>query len=212
MTFLRGKFLVLGALLTTLLTSCGKSSDENENGTQWGGIEYTYLDHGDLKVKNNTLQGTGTVLFKQPIAGGVDGGHHLNLNFTLSPDSTLIVNTYADNQLKDGVELIFSVSAAGKLSVKMKKGETATDVSGSFLEVDVTKPISLSIDVHNNEDPAHVLVWNGNETDFSEAKALLNSEEEGHAVPGKGKGNYWGLTLHKAEVAKADISEEKFKE
>lgn len=212
MTFLRGKISILTAAMVVALIGCGKSSDNDENGTQWGGIEYTYLDQGDLKVENNTLQGTGTILFKQPLNGGTDSGHHLNLDFTLSPDSTLIVNTYADNQLKDGIQLVFSVSSAGKLSVLLKHGETATDVSGSFMEVDVTKPVSLSIDVHNDEDPAHVLVWNGDETEFKEETALLNSEEEDHNVPGKGKDSYWGLTLHKAQVSKTELSDAKFEE
>lgn len=212
MTFLRGKFLVLGLFMASVLTGCGSDSDDDENGTQWGGIEYTYLDQGDLKIENNTLQGTGTILFKQPLSGGVDSGHHLNLDFTLSPDSSLIVSTYADNQLKDGIQLVFRVSAEGKLSVLLKHGETATDVSGSFMEVDVTKPVSLSIDVHNDEDPAHVLVWNGNETEFKEDTALLNSEEDGNNVPGKGKDSYWGLTLNKAQVSKTELSDAKFEE
>lgn len=210
MTFLRSA--LLSAVAAVVLTGCGKDSDNNENGTQWGGIEYTYLDQGDLKVENDTLQGTGTILFKQPLSGGNDSGHNLNLNFSLSPDSSLIVNTYANNQLQEGIQLVFSVSADGKLSVLLKHGDSATDVSGSFMEVDVTKPVSLSIDVHNNEDPTHILVWNGDETDFSEEKALLNSEEEGNDVPGKGKDAFWGLTLHKAQVSKTELSDAKFGE
>lgn len=81
---------------------------------------------------------------------------------------------------------------------------------GKVLEgVDAAGAITIGVDVHNDESPAHVLVWSG--SDFAEDAAAFNSEGDG-AAPGQGSATFWGLKLAKANVTAATIGDAKFSE
>jgi hypothetical protein len=67
----------------------------------------------------------------------------------------------------------------------------------------------IGLDVHNSEAPAHILVWEGLEIDFSEDNALLNKEET-QGSSGNGTGLRRRFVLSGATLFKAEATEAKF--
>ena len=119
------------------------------------------------------------------------------------------MTTNADSELKNGISVFFSRSGT-TLTVKLKNDSQEVHISSKFTSVNASEALSFQIDVHNSENPTHVLVWTGVST-FSEENALFNSEEHGNA-PGQGTGNLRGLGLTKATVTSASIGDAKFEE
>ena len=64
----------------------------------------------------------------------------------------------------------------------------------------MSQQIALNFDVHNDETPAHVLVWKNSDT-----TDLLIDTEEGTAAAGNGQDNLWGLILNAAKITRAEV-------
>ena len=98
------------------------------------------------------------------------------------------------------------------LKGNVRKGgdsSTVVDFSTELSNINAARVLNLQIDVHNSESPAHILVWDGLESSFTEDNALLNTEEL-DAAPGNGLGQRRGFVLKNATLLKAVASEEKF--
>lgn len=161
-----------------------------------------------LRLQPNRIAGSGSLVFKDSLERlGTDSSHALS--FFLQDGGSLTFAAYAGSDLSAALE--FQFARTGKaLSVKVSKaGSNARDVTNAFTSFDASRVVDLQIDVHNSENPAHLLIWNGVERDFSEDTALVNSEE-GDASPGAGEGMMRGFVLDKAVLFKAGASEVKF--
>ena len=87
----------------------------------------------------------------------------------------------------------------------------STDVSTSFSGRSATA-LSYRVEVHNDETPAHILVWPGDATSFTEDTALLNSEDISSSH-GNGAGSFWSIKLENSSVTSSLTREdEKFSE
>ena len=120
------------------------------------------------------------------------------------------MRAFASKTIDEGVALTFS--RKGKvLSATLAASGKTVDVSKNFSALDASAEVSVLVDVHNGETPAHVLAWKGDTASPSEQNALFNSEKAGDGESaGNGKGTFWGLALSKAIVKNAAASDAKF--
>ena len=83
----------------------------------------------------------------------------------------------ADKKLNNGITLSF-IRKNNSIEVNTIKGSDKVQIAkDSFNSLDATKAISIAIDIHNDENPAHVLIWSGN-SHYTEENALYNSEKK----------------------------------
>jgi hypothetical protein len=200
----------LTALALFTAVGCKKDEDKTTELPQGSFAEQTYyvLEAGDLEGNGTQLQGSGALVFASPL-NAIQSQDNFALEFTLSEGGSLALVTHADGSLSDGLTVQFARAGTELISRLTADGAGTGDnvLSG----VDASGPISLAVDVHNNETPSHVLIWNAVNGSFAENEALYNSEDDADA-PGVGKGTLWGLVLRNAVVTKVERGEPKFTE
>jgi hypothetical protein len=140
---------------------------------------------------------------------GTDSGNSYAVTGVLGTNSSLALSSNATNKNVDGLNIIFR-NTSGKLVVTAELGTEIVDISSSFDGQDVNN-LNYFVDIHNDETPAHVLVWSATSSEITEESALFNSEEDGE-MPGNGKGSFWGIILDDARVSNAVVSEPRFEE
>lgn len=196
-------------MVTLGLQACDSDSEKSvEVGESVFGQTYLVNDAGDLDLSSGQIKGTGSLIFNQPL-GGVDAQKNFALSFRLEDGGQLGLISHANSELAGGVSVLLKrEGAALNVSLAAKDQESAAvPLNG----VDASALIQLRFDVHNNEDPAHILIWQEGASGYGEAEALLNSED-GPETPAKGSGNYWGLSLTKASVEAASVGKALFSE
>ena len=200
---------MLGFAILTLNACSGGETSGSGAGTaegQLGSTSYVVVDAGDLQRSATQIKGAGSIAFKDPI-GAIRARKSYTVSFALEDAGSLKLAVNADEQLTNGVGVLLSRSGSA-LSATLSFGG-ASAVAKTLAGVDASSSINLTIDIHNDESPAHILIWSG--SDFASAKALLDSERDG-ATPGQGRGNYWGLVLNKGTVTSSVLAAPKFTE
>ena len=200
----------LVSVASLALNACSEGgtigTDAGTSEGQLGGASYVVVDAGDLQRTVSQVKGSGSLAFKDPI-GAISSRKSYTLNFTLVDAGSLKLVVNADEKLSNGVSILLSRSASALSATLSFAGTSAA--AKTLAGVDAASAINLMIDIHNDESPAHILIWSG--SDFTQAKALLDSERDG-ATPGQGRGNYWGLVLNKATVTSGVLAAPKFTE
>ncbi len=198
------------SMLALLQVACSKD-DNKKTGLVEGslaGKAYYVVEAGDLQRTESAVSGTGSIVFNSPL-GSVTSKDNYALNFSVDDGGTLELVTHSDGNLSNGVSVILKRTGSSLSAMLKAKGEqsTAKELSG----VNAAEDLSLAIDVHNDETPAHILVWSTAGGEFGEDNALLNSEED-ETSPGNGSSTAWGLVLTKANVSSAILEDPKFVE
>jgi hypothetical protein len=191
----------------SLLSGCGSDSG---TASVLNGTEYIVVSAGDMTRTATTLSGSGSVVIKAPLSE-LASKNSYRLTFTLQDGGTVSLVTNSTTSLTGGVTLKFTRTGT-TLGATLLAGSGSTDVSGQFTGVDASSTLTYQVDVHNDESPSHILLWDSTVTSFTEAAARLNSEDAGLNTPGQGTGTYWGLVLSKATVTEAVLSAAKFVE
>ena len=173
---------------------------------QVNGNDLNLIDAGTLAFAGKDVRGTGTFVFQSPMK---HDDNSVSFSLSLEDQGSLLLTTNADRELKSGVSLKFARDKA-VLKTHLMVGDSQVDISGQFAAIDASQVMKLHIDIHNSEDPAHVVVWVG-DSKFSEHDAVFNSEEHA-ATPGKGSGKFWGLQLVNAQVLSPSSAEPKLSE
>jgi hypothetical protein len=207
----RAKNHCLLALTISVFSSCGsteKKANSEETSHEINKSKYLTVSSTDLSYEATSVKGSGSIVFENPLES-IKSGSHFDLESALEDGGSVTLIAFSSNKLENGVALSFSRSGE-KLSVKLEAEGKTEDLSTKFADQKASS-ISFAIDIHNDEAPAHVLIWPGAETGFGEDAALFNSED-GPAAPGNGTATFWGLTLSKATVTKAENSEPRFEE
>lgn len=196
-------------ILSTSLTAC--SNKEAASVAIEGKVslvDFKILSSQGLSFDGTTLKGTGDAVAKLPLADNKDSGKNLTVTFTLEDGGSLILKTFSSASLENGMNVHLTRSG-DQLKLKTSKGsESGTEKA---LNLSANSSIGLSVDIHNNESPTHVLVWPASEAAPGEANALFNSESEGGSA-GQGAENFWGLSLVKASVSSVVVGAVKFEE
>jgi hypothetical protein len=181
------------------LTSCGSGtavSSSIDTHTQVSG-------GSNLTTSSTAIEGSGAVLFSNSL-GSTDSGTNFTLTFTLDEGGSLKLHSYASNELTGGIDVQFT-RAGTALSVVV--GSASPSV---LTGIDASGEIKITFDTHNDEAPAHVLIWNGTASTFTPEAAIL--ELDGETGVGNGTGTFWGLTLSTAKVKLAKATGPKFEE
>lgn len=178
---MKSKLFALALLFA--LTACGGGGDKSSGATgptnRFGSQQLSTIgDSGGLSVNPGSLQGTGAVVFSSQFPEARSGGS-VALNFSLEDGGSLTLVSHSDSSLGNGFELEFRRlgTGAGSLQVRLRAQGNVRDTVNNFGQdvfsgIDASLPMKLQIDVHNNESPAHVMVWSRLITDdFSETAA-----------------------------------------
>lgn len=198
------------SILSVSLNACSKKEAASAAATEGkvSSVDFKILSSQGLAFDGTTLKGTGDAVAKLPLADNKDSGKNLTVTFTLEDGGSLLLKTFASSSLENGVNVHLTRSGE-QLKVKTSKGsESGTEKT---MSLSANGSIGVSVDVHNNESPTHVLVWAASEAAPAEDNALFNSESDGGAA-GQGAENFWGLSLVKASVSSVAIGAVKFEE
>ncbi len=200
-------FMFLGL---TFLASCKKDEDKSSDRVQgsFGGKTYYLVDAGDLKASEASISGSGSIVFASPLAE-ISSKDAYTLKFSLQDQGSLELVTHSDGNLDKGMSIAWSRSGT-ELTTRLKTSDSQSEAK--VLEgISAAEDIELITDVHNDEEPAHILIWRGDADAFGEEDALVNSED-GLEAPGNGTGTAWGIVLKKGTLALASLGDPKFVE
>lgn len=200
---------ISGLLFQTL--GCGSDSSDDTTSdlpsTSVGGNPFKVFEKETLEEKEDTITGTATILNPDPSVSTGSGQHYSLAGSLPDNGSKLTLHAFANNSLDEGVEIEFTHNEGTTEGVITVGGESVTLTGLSDIS---PTSFAIEIDVHNDETPAHVLIW-ATGTDFSEDAALFNSEEDGE-LGGNGSGTYWGISLSNSSLSKATGGEPEFEE
>lgn len=201
--------LLRGAILASALaiTACS-SDDDGGSAVSSTAIEANTVLSGTPTVADDGISGSGSVIFTSSL-GAVDSGRHFQVAALLEEGESFTIHAYANDQLANGIDLVVSRPANTPTSLEVTVD--GTDISSAYTEVAADQAINILMDVHNDENPAHVLIWPAGETAFDESTTLENSEDTS-SVSGQGAGAFWGLTLDGAQITSAEASEDRFED
>ena len=199
-----------GISLFVSVLGCGAPGSGTTGATvfEFSGVEWV-LKSGDPTRTTGEVSGSGSFVARTPLAS-VNSERSYTVSFTVQDGGSLTLIMNSDAELSGGLEFEFSRSGS-TLAVVLKKGTDTNTVTSSFTgSIDVTGTVSIIIDQHNQETPAHVLVWSGTTTVFDDSTAMFNSDDVGKAPPGNGTGVYWGVRMTSASITQAQVGSAKF--
>jgi len=200
---MKASHLLLPLLL--LLASCGGDYPESEEeGVPFGSDKVRAIS-GTLDISAGAIQGSGSALFNSRYETFQSGGSYA-LDFTLADGGSLTLVSHANSSLSGGFELLFRRDGAA-LKVSLHAQGSSWEATTQFNAIDASGALRLQVDVHNDESPAHIVVWDrATAPDFEDHSATLNSADEIDGSPGIGSGIRWGLVLGQATVTSAERS------
>ena len=197
--------------LTSLsFSACSKNVSDTAScstGTQVDAVCFQVSDQRNLIFSNGVLSGLGSAVAINPLADSRDSGRNITATFSLQEGGSLVFKTFSKNDLSSGVDIKLS-RISSKLNLSFVQGETVS-ASKELAGVDSSAEIKLILDVHNDESPAHIVIWNGAES-FKKDQPLFDSEEPNSVQPaGNGMDKFWGVSLDKSSLSKVALGEPK---
>ncbi len=202
---------VFWGLCWVVLVACGGGNGGN---TTISSVKTTpdfiiMKDEG-LAIKTSSVEGDGEIALEKPLN---TSGANFKLDFDLFENgSSITVLIFSDSKLDESSAVVIKIERVG------------TELSGTFT-IAGSNPIgfalgslttsgkTLYVDVHNDEEPSHVIIWDDTTTSFSEDNALFNSEEDDSlGVLGQkvGAGKFVGVKLLNASLKGLSIDTPKF--
>lgn len=184
-----------------LLVACGSDYTQptaRGRSASLAGGSVTILEGSSISEDNGTLRGSGRVLVDSSL-GETRSASGYTLDFALSDGGSFKLLSHSNTALEDALEISF-VRDGNALEVTLSAGGQSEDISRAFASVNASSPVKIQVDVHNDESPAHVMVWNRLATQsFTPATALYNSSNG--RSPGPGGGARWGFEIDRASVS-----------
>ena len=190
-------------LIALLAIAACNSDDDDDHGHEHIDESSILSGSSTLTTTDESISGTGSVIFTDSL-GAVASGKRFHVEASLDAGDSFTIHAYSNNQLANGVDLIVTrpINTPTSLEVTLD----GNDVSGSFTNIAADEDIIIVMDIHNNENPSHVLIWSGDVDHLEEDDAIVNSEDSS-LVDNQGAGAFWGLTLAGAEVTEAKAEE-----
>ena len=193
--------VIIGTLLSFFLSACGGGYNPDkalQNNAQKLG-ESSYFDLGN-----------GQGLMTEAIQN-IASGANFQVGFSLDDGGSFTLTTFANKDLTGGIDMVFTRSG-GALSVQVITSTQTQDWSSYFTSVDAAADVQLTMDIHNNEHPAHIMVWQGaKNASMDHRNTLYNSAEDSIDLgydnsPGNGVGRAWGFKTINSQIMKAVMS------
>ena len=194
------------ALFTVILVACGGKYKDTQAESQeiLFGNQRVQVLSGTIQLSGTNLSGSGEVLFPAQNES-FQSSTGYELKFSLEDSGSIILLSHASPTLAGAFALEF-YREQNQLKVFLRAQGASFDASSNFSGIDASNTIHVKIDVHNDESPAHILVWNG-QSELNLQTALLNTADEIDGSPGIGTGSRWGLRLQNASVSLASAGE-----
>lgn len=142
----------------------------------------------------------------------VNSGANFEYHFRVTDGGSFTVFAFANSSLTNGIAIRFTRNG-GTLNVLATAQGITQDWSPLFASVDASQDVTLTMDIHNNESPAHIMIWNGSKNPkMNHTNTLYNSAEDSvdldyDAGPGNGSGRAWGFQTDGATLINAKISD-----
>lgn len=142
----------------------------------------------------------------------VSSGANFEFHFSVTDGGSFTVFAFANSSLTNGIAIRFT-RTGGSLSVLATAQGITQDWSPLFASVDASQQVVMTMDIHNNESPAHIMIWSGSKDgSMNHTNTLYNSAEDSvdldyDASPGNGSGRAWGFQADGATLINAKISE-----
>lgn len=205
------KIIMLG-IFAVVFWSCGGSAKNITNSTVSSMPDFAILKDDGLTLGTTSVSGSGSFTFIEPPSGDAI---NLTVNFSLvDEDSSIEFYAFSDSNLSKSKAVIIKIQKiAGALKGFLSiAGSEAVDVNFENLSDSIT---SLQIDIHNDEEPSHILIWSGSETTFNEEMAIFNSEDSPElSILGQKTGTalFVGVKLVNASLSSLEIHDPKFED
>lgn len=195
MKFLLSSILVLG------LAACGggynPDKDPANNAIELGSTRYFDLGEGR------------GLMTEAPTS--TNSAANFEVSFLIADQGTFTLTAFSDSKLEKGLNISFQRQGTTLVVTASAQGQTQ-DWSPRFASIDPAQEVTLSFDIHNNERPAHLLIWKGpKNSSLNHRNTIYNSGEDSldlgyDASPGNGSGRFWGFQTINSQIIKAQIS------
>ncbi|UXR64289.1 hypothetical protein EZJ49_14570 [Bdellovibrio bacteriovorus] len=136
---------------------------------------------------------------------------NFEISFNLQDGGSLTLHTFTNSQLQSGFKFKFA-RQGGALLIQAEAQGQIQNWSSLFTDIDATQKLTFTMDVHNNEHPAHVMIWVGaKSSSMNHTNTIYNSAEDSldlnyDSSPGNGSGRAWGFELINAQLTNARLS------
>ena len=183
-----------------VLAGCGSSTTAGD-GTI-GGNPFVFVTKGTLTTATGGgVTGTGSLALLNPVSLP---NNSYRIMFAIADGGTLDFIANAATGLTGAVTLRFTRAGTTLSVVGVTSGGTK-DLSAAFAAgVDASTTLTFQVDVHNDENPPHVKLWDAAVTTFTGATARLDTANAGFVLAtGQGTGKIWGFALTNATVTGA---------
>lgn len=141
----------------------------------------------------------------------VASGANFEISFELEDGGEMSLYTFADVQLQNGIEVRFRREGHTLKVTGFAQG-SSQEWSPRFASIDASQTITFTMDIHNSERPAHILVWSGGKNPaLNHRNTIYNSAEDSIDLnydnsPGNGFGRAWGFRTQNAKLINAVLS------
>jgi hypothetical protein len=194
-------------IIAALLAACSGSEVRSADGQlRIGDRSVVAIDGDALEFGSDSVAGKGSFVFQSPL-GAIDSNVNFRFVVTLQEGASIELRSHADGKLGKGVAIRLQRDATNIVVSLAAGGKESNDfpLPGG----DVTQPLALSVDVHNSETPAHVLIWPGDLALPNDDNAWFNSDADAQ-TPGNGGGNFWGFAMQGGALSEIAVEEAAF--
>lgn len=189
----------LSCLIVALfLNACSSDNSDQESSSNTivlGETAFTQIDGNNISISDSKTDGDGTLMGLNPL-GSLASGKNFKLEASLKAGGSIILKTYADESGNNGLNFKFS-NSNNALVVTASGPNFSSDLSSFFSDASPTE-FTFYIDVHNDETPAHVIIWDNDPT----TSPIYDSEDDTPGFEANGSGTYFGATLDSASLKK----------
>ncbi|WP_374029250.1 hypothetical protein [Bdellovibrio bacteriovorus] len=194
------KKYVFAILLLTFVACSGGAFPDAEPFRQSIDLgKSTYYDLGDGR---GLMSDSMTSIFS---------GANFEVSFELSDGGSFELYTFANSYLDMGLSFTFT-RRGNQLLVFANWQSKTQDLSSKFAGVNAASTITMTLEVHNQETPAHVLMWNASRSSqLNILNTIYNSANDSQSLgysgsPGNGISLSWGFRVENSRLLKASLS------
>ena len=159
---MNGKEYFMRILKTTVIAlamlagACSSDSDDDSSCAKVYG--YCFEAAEGVNVSGSTVTGSGNLNLGQ-VVDTAASGKNFQATVTLEDGDSVTLLAFADSSLENGVNIVFTRSGSTVEWVLAENSGTLK--TSSFSDADATKELVINVDLHNDEEPAHVIIWEG---------------------------------------------------
>lgn len=182
-------------LFSLFLVACGGGYNPDKaalhTSEQAGSLKYIPLGEGKGLMPDSLSE--------------IQGSANFEMSFSLQESGSAVFYFFAKEGLNDGIAIEFK-KEQGQLKVLASAQGVQQEWSSLFSGIDTSGVMTFTLDVHNNESPAHIMLWLGSKnSSLNHRNTVYNSAEDSldlnyDAAPGNGLGRSWGFQLNNAEL------------